>query len=206
METAATIDSKYTKADLLKMLKERGDHNYSGKNKPELIAQWLNPALAGARKSPGRPPGTTVAAGAAKPSKGARKGKTGTVNVTVRYDQQGLSGLTGTALKKLAERQQLTGLSGKPKDVVIASLLTKHHPTDYTIAVQSKSGATKSFTVLSSGAGGAMAPVAAATVTQVQVAPMAAPLPPMALPFSGSGKVASLAPLGQMVPPVQFRQ
>lgn len=194
METRESLNLK-TKPEIKELLKARKIGGYSTKKKDELVEMYLNPPAAGATRSPGRPPGTTVAAGAAKPAKGTRKPRTGLIALTVRYDKQGLNGLTGMALKQLAVQKQLVGLSGKNKDAIIDSLLTKPHPTDLTIMVQSKTGATKSFTVLGTGgAGGALVGVQAAA-PMIQLAPVAqpamAPLPQLA---------------GMMVPPIQFRQ
>lgn len=204
---AETRESLLTKSndELKELIKSRNLPNRSkAKNKESMVDLILNPGVFGPAKSPGRPAGAGVKATKAK---GTKKGAPAVTKVrAVDYSQTGLIGLTKAHLKDLATHQQVSGVSNKKKEEIVAALLAKPLATAIVLRHTTPGGSSDTVTV-NPGAGAARAPSPARSVIQVPVQiPIQVPTPAARVSPRQTGMAIPVTTMGQYVPAPAFRQ
>jgi hypothetical protein len=141
---------------LLKSMKEKKqiDAKVSGLKHDEMVALILNPSSGGsAKKSPGRPKGIK------------NKSVVGNKSKDVNYTGEGLNDLTLAMLKELAKAKNISGLSAKNKDEVIALLLQHPHTGSLSVSVAGKTSTTTANVHPTSASRVAVAPIQTAATT-----------------------------------------
>jgi len=133
-------------------------------------------------RSPGRPPGSGVKTPAKKApgAPSARVHHPTAKTLTVEYSQAGLGSVTAHILKSLLAAKGVTGMSGKAKEVLVATLLKYPHREAVRLEHRTAAGSVETVTIVPTAHSmSVVAPVVAVATLAAPVATAATMMAPV---------------------------